>query len=517
MLTVTRLFLILLAVTLLLPGRLPRRLGAFGMILAGFAGAAFSARLGTRPMADLVTTARLEGVPPGFLAITTGLLFAGVIVLGIAAVTDLATNAPERRRALIAVVAWGGAAFLAWRDAGPLAVRTGWGATLADGALVTAGIAAVVAILYLARLDRGLAWLDDRLLAPPRPVPPAGWLVLDLVLALTGLLAALVVLLSGRLDLVLAAALILTVAAHLLSWRRGGGTPVPVLPVFAVALVPFGFLALSIAGTGPSLSLLAQGSFSGTAERLIAGLLLVVVVAFAGLWPLHGVVPGRWVLPIGAVLLWRVGVPIVPEGVAHWAPLVFPVVAVSVWRAAARRHLPELFAALAVLSAASVLPPGLTGARWLALACVLFLGLDALEAGSRVVAGLRRLAWLVPAWGMLLAITAGLESQVTYTVVTVLGLCAGVAWSYRELPPRLRAMAPTAGTGGGRSRDRSPPRSSARIVTTSPVTTSSRVGSTQRRRLPLGRQPFRPRSPGLNPTTRCINEPSARSRAATAD
>jgi hypothetical protein len=169
----------------------------------------------------------------------------------------------------------------------------------------------------------------------------------------------------------------------------------------------------------------------------MAGLLLVAVAAFAGLWPLHGVVPGRWALPVGAVLLWRVGVPLVPEGVVHWAPLVFPVVAVSVWRAAARAQLPELFGALAVMSAASVRHPAVAGAKWMALACLLFLTLDALDAQEprrRMVAGLRRLAWLVPGWGMLLTVTAGLEAQVAYTVLTVLGLCAGVAWSFRTRP-----------------------------------------------------------------------------------
>lgn len=448
MLTLTRLFLILLAVTLLLPGRVSRRLAAFGMILAGFAAAAFSARLGTRPLADLVTTARLEGLPSAFLGVTTGLLLTGVLLIGVAAVLDAATHAPERPRAFLALAAWVGAAWLVQRDAGPLAREAGWGATLAEGALVTAGLAAVVVTLYLIRLDRAFAWLDRRLLAPSRPVLPAGWQVLDLVLAAGGVVCALVVWRSGRLDLVLGAALALTIPAHILAWRRGGGSPVPVLPVFAVALVPLGFLTLSIAGTGPSLATLAQGPFSGTAERLMAGLLLVVVAAFAGLWPLHGVVPGRWVLPVGAVLLWRVGVPLVPDGVAHWAPLVFPVVAVSVWRAAARAELPELFAALAVLSAASVRPPAVLGAQWLALACLLFLALDALEPRSRVVSGLRRLAWLVPGWGMLLAVTAGLEAQVAYTVLTVLGLCAGVAWSFRarrEAP--LPAPPPTPAEG----------------------------------------------------------------------
>ncbi|MGH7657848.1 MAG: hypothetical protein ACREL6_06405, partial [Gemmatimonadales bacterium] len=253
-----------------------RRVAALGLCLAGFATAAFTARLGDIPLADIALRARTADIPASFPRITTGLLLGGLFVIGVAALADALLNRKERLRALLGAAAWAVATWLIIAGLIGSPGETGWGEAFLSGFPAIAGLAALLGAIYLVRLDRAFAWLDRRLLAPPgQDAALPGWPVLDAGLVVIGCLTFLIVVFARSMLLVSGAAMVLALAAHVLAWRRAGGTPVPVLPVFAIALIPLVTLALAIAGPGGrSLQALGGAPFSVPAERLLAGLLL---------------------------------------------------------------------------------------------------------------------------------------------------------------------------------------------------------------------------------------------------
>ncbi|MGH7658671.1 MAG: hypothetical protein ACREL6_10600, partial [Gemmatimonadales bacterium] len=211
-----------------------RRVAALGLCLAGFATAAFTARLGDLPLADIALRARTAGISGSFPRITTGLLLGGLLVIGVAALADALSNRKERLRALLGAAAWAVAAWLTIAGLSRAPGGTGWGEALLSGFLAIAGLAALLGAIYLVRLDRAFVWFDRRLLAPPRQdVTLPGWPVLDAGLVVIGCLALLTVAFARSMLLISGATVVLALAAHVLGWRRAGGTPVPVLPVFA--------------------------------------------------------------------------------------------------------------------------------------------------------------------------------------------------------------------------------------------------------------------------------------------
>lgn len=140
-------------------------------------------------------------------------------------------------------------------------------------------------------------------------------------------------------------------------WRRGTST-LPwrqlVLPgVALVAAVLLGWLALTIAGD-PFVRLggyFMAAPVSPAAERWLALLGLVMVVAMLAPWPLHRLGAGALLGPPAAILGWRMAGSLAPDMLGAWQPLVGLVLVPSAVVAAWRRHWSAALAAAATVVA----------------------------------------------------------------------------------------------------------------------------------------------------------------------
>jgi hypothetical protein len=117
--------------------------------------------------------------------------------------------------------------------------------------------------------------------------------------------------------------------------------------------------------------------------------------------------------------------------VAHWQPLAAAVIVLGLWHAAATRRISAGVLALAMFGLVSRPPDGPRGGLWL-------LGFVALLPFTRfwepllpsLPTRMVRLAWLLPAWGLLLVLRGGLSSQVLLSVLLAAGTAA-LLWNAR--------------------------------------------------------------------------------------
>jgi hypothetical protein len=182
----------------------------------------------------------------------------------------------------------------------------------------------------------------------------------------------------------------------------------------------------TIAGPeGLAIGSLPELPWSPAAERLLAPLLILPAWAMSGLWPLHREEPAAFTAPVGALLLARVALPAVPDGVEHWRAAAIPVVLLGLWHAVLSRRWAAAPAALALVGLLSVRPGGQLGAALLLAAGLL------VELGQRTRLGHRPLdvilrsgAALMGGVGALLTVEAGLRAEVVYTVAAAAALVA---------------------------------------------------------------------------------------------
>src|SRR6185437_11509632 len=201
--------------------------------------------------------------------------------------------------------------------------------------------------------------------------------------------------------------------------RSAGRPPVPLAPLLTLGLVPAWWLLATIAGPdGLHMGALSAIPASPAAERLLAIPLLLAGWALAGLWPLQRQVPGELVAGIGVLLMVRVAIPVVPDGLEHWRPLAMPLIAAGTWHAAL--SLRRLLVAVGV-AWVGLLGPGRDGT--VAAALLLATALLAVLLSWRAIRSplLARVAAAVTALGFgsgaLLAIESGLHAEVVYTVL----------------------------------------------------------------------------------------------------
>ena len=228
----------------------------------------------------------------------------------------------------------------------------------------------------------------------------------------------------------------------------------PIAPLLTlVLLLPAWWLMATIAGPeGLATGSLADLPWSPAAERLLAPVLLLAAWGMSGLWPLHQEEPAALTAPVAALLLVRVAMPAVPEGLDHWRALAMPVVLTGLWHGALARRWGEAVAGLAWVGLVTVTPVGEVGGALLLLAG---LGLELAHRlpaqggtiGPRLRPILRAGGALVLATGALLAIEGGLRTEVVYTVCAVAALVVGTG--PRRSPQAstasaLRATAPSA-------------------------------------------------------------------------
>jgi len=397
-------------------------LAALGLILVGLVllpgtggrlglGAVVAFNLGqaalrVAPAADASTT-----------AVNVGLALTGVAAALTAA---LRTFARERRGSAIAGAALvvAGAAAAVWQLRAPLALA-GSARTL----VAVLGIGAVAAGLALA------VGLDVRRLrsvhGQAQTSEPAGEARiggLAIVRASPGAIAAIA---AGTLAAAVGphvGAVFGGVALAALAgvWLERGGARGAGIAAAAVTVAALGvayWLLDTIAGpVGLALAALPEVPLSDAAERLLALPLAGVTWLLLGLWPLPRRPLASALAPAGVALWARVAAPALPDGIAHWQPLVALAAVAGLWHGAVAGRTRGLVLGLALLALAC------SGPTSAAAAVLLVIGAIAADVGSGVF---RRAGVVAAGLGMLLAFEAGLRAQVVFTVLAAVGMGAG--------------------------------------------------------------------------------------------
>lgn len=390
----------------LLGGERERRLGAGGLLSLGLGLAAWRAS-STDPSEPFAPP---DGLGSGFLIVNGGLLLLG---LGL----PLWAAAKGKPR----VVAWVA-----------IALGVGLVARLVAGLLYAGGPVRVLGsalglgltgagLVALSRAVSPLFTLGLGLFGEPlRPVLPEKNNAVSLVAALAAGAAATA--LGEHLSVVFLGVFVAVLAGFRL-FHSTGSRPPPVAPALTLVLGPVYWLLATIAGPiGLSIAAIPLVPVSPAAEWMVAPALLLAGWGTAGLWPLHRQLPGALVGLVGAVLLARIAVPMVPGGLEYWRPLAVPIVVLGTWHAAARARWPLLCTGAAFLGLAGSTPIGISGTWWL-LGSALVLELSGM---IPIRSTIRRLAhlvgWVASGWGGLMVLEGGLRGEVVYSALAAAGL-----------------------------------------------------------------------------------------------
>jgi hypothetical protein len=367
---------------------------------------------------------REANLPVTYLALTAALLLVGLALPLSLAVISLREGAPDGRRRpvlLLTALATGLVGGRVWL---PLALAGGMIRTLA-GAVVLLASAVVLRLLTrmlglgerLRRLDRSL--FAGQVAAPDESPPPGAWPLLAGHLGLAALTLSaphLILLLFGVVG---------TVATGVwLDRARAGSARWPAsLVAGLVVLAGAACFLLQVAGPiPPTLAALREGPFSVAFEFIAALMLLVAAWPLLQLWPFHARCRGPATRLAGGAVLVLLAAPVLPSGMGHWQPVVFPLLALSSWYAAGIGSAPLALTALATAGMISLGPAG----AWAGLG--LMAGVVALELPGWVLP--RRAMRGAVAGGVaglgaavLLPLLAGaLQAQVFYTVLLTAGL-----------------------------------------------------------------------------------------------
>ncbi|MGH7514785.1 MAG: hypothetical protein ACREOQ_17910 [Gemmatimonadales bacterium] len=392
--------LIVLGVALLPAGR-TRSLAACAAIGSGLALAGLRAGP-AQPVATL---------PPGFVAVEGALLVIGGLLALTSALAALRSARTPANVVGSAALAGGGLGVVLSGGRYLIAAPTG---ALLIAVIVIAGVGAL--LVAAGRLVRA-AVPQDRPQSPP------------IALALIGggaLLAAV----SSSTGGVFVGCMLAAIGGWLIS-RPSATRNLPVAPmVVLLLLLPAWRLMATIAGPeGLSIGALPDLPWSPAAERLLAPVLLLAAWVMSGLWPWHRQEPAALTAPVAALLVARVAIPAVPDGLDHWRALAFPLVMLGLWHGVLTRRRAESASGLAWVGLVTATPVGQAGG-----ALVLLAGL-ALELAERLPArvkwaapGVRAVATVVLSTGALLAIEGGLQTEVVYTVLAAAALVVGAGW-----------------------------------------------------------------------------------------
>ena len=399
---------------LLSEGRL-RRIAAGGMVSLGLGLAAWKV---SSPEGPLATP---DGLGGGFLLVNGGLL-----VLGLALPVWAALGHVFGRGGLPAAPAIGiGVVLVGWVcagfvSAGGFRVVASAGALGLAGAVLIRGSRALASTRPAEKLGR---WLFGEPLRPGHGA--GGWGRWPAAGVAAGAVAAA---LGSHLELVFLGTIVAAWCAHLLFHSRGT-RPGPLAPALALLLVPTYWLLRTIAGpVGTGIGALPSVPLSPAAESVVAPALLLVAWGVSGLWPFHRQVPGALLAPVGALLLLRIGQPLVPGGLEHWQPLAVPLLVAGIWHAAARGRWPLLAAGAGLLGILVLSTAGAVGAACL-FGAGLLLEMSALRPPSDggVTRTISMLAWAAGAWGGLLVLEGSLRSEVVYSAFGAAGLALIIA------------------------------------------------------------------------------------------
>jgi hypothetical protein len=209
--------------------------------------------------------------------------------------------------------------------------------------------------------------------------------------------------------------------------RRDGGSHVPLAPLLTLPLLAAWWLMAAIAGPdGLGVAALPLVPLSPAAERMLAPVVLVAAWATSGLWPLHRQMPGGLLAVAGALLVTRVVLPAMPDGLEHWRPLAMPLVVAGLWHAGLSRRPASLAVGLAWIGLLGGTASGKRGAVLL-LAAALVLELGRLDERLRHSRPARVLVAAASSLGGVLALEAGLRTEVVYTAAGAAALVSAIA------------------------------------------------------------------------------------------
>ncbi len=407
----------LLGAVALLAGLLPtasaRRRGMAGALLIALALASLS-HAGGRVW-------RGAALPGSFLGITAALLLAGLgipLLLVVQALRGERWTPRARNVALLTVIA---VVVVGLVIATPLAVQGGRTTLVA---LAGIGLCAGILAYAAPRIAAGTRWLDA-LIFPRRsaPSPASDGRSRGLLGVSAG--CALGALLVSRLDLLLLTVVIGGLAGVLLEHRLTRRWPL-VAPIALAGVLVVGYLMIHVAGETPlTMESLEAAPYSDAFEILIVLLLGLACWVLLGLWPFASTLRGPHATLLAAVLLVRVVAPILPDGATHWQPIFYLIPAIAAWHAAATGRHNEALRALGTLGLLS----GSDVAGWagIGLAACALVGEGAVlvPASGREATGVwlfaLRATAVVAALLLLPLLQGALETQVVYTVLTVLG------------------------------------------------------------------------------------------------
>jgi hypothetical protein len=197
-------------------------------------------------------------------------------------------------------------------------------------------------------------------------------------------------------------------------WRLAPATPrraVPLGPSITLLLLPTYWVLNTIAGpVGLEIRSLQDVPLSPAAERLLSAVLLLV--AWGAGW-----LTGALSAPAAALLLTRVGMEAVPEGLAYWRTIAFPLLVVALWFAGLRKRLDLVAVAGGFLGLLSLDSDGVLGGYLLLAAAIL------LEVGP----GIPIVLVLLAGWGGIEALTGTLRVEVVYSVLAMVGVGVALA------------------------------------------------------------------------------------------
>lgn len=265
----------------------------------------------------------------------------------------------------------------------------------------------------------------------------------SLALLATHAVGALVALVAPHLHVLMLAVVISMVAGEFLERRLRALPPPVTLTLTLIATgVAWYFLALVAGGGHLALAALPEAPYSPAFELGASLLLGLVAYRLLGFWPLHGARQGPVSPLLGAILLVRLVLPVLPSGLGHWQPLLYLLLAVAVWHAALMRRPGEAAVTLAGLGLLS----GDATAAWSGLVLVAGSGTLALVWQLKRIGRIRRvpgrralrtagvfgLPVLIP------VLSGGLAVEVFYSVVVVSG-AAVLLWRVdpREQPGHI--------------------------------------------------------------------------------
>jgi hypothetical protein len=432
-----QLFVLLAAGALLLELSRRRALALVGVTTVALAVAAFEVRVSRGSASSLALRALESGVPISFLRINTGLLLLGlgsvIAAALISRVVDRDRSAATAVASLVILVAAIGLIIALV----PLGRSIGWLPSLIAAGALLAALASILIVVRVSRLRLLWVWLDSTVLEKqPASLVPVPASTPDIVWLVGFLIAGCTVAFAPTLRSVTLASVVAATVGHILLRRNGAGWRLPLLPVFALCLLPvFHYFAAITGDPNPAISSLVDAPLSTAAQLRIVPWIFLAAWGFSGLWPIQGAVPA-YARPLSIVLLVRLAAVPLSEGVVHWSPIFLPVIVLALFHLAATggnpavraRRFQGLLVAGGLLGAVAG-GRGLEAATVMAVAATIYPFIQPLEVrGPSAFRAGGRLFWVIPLAAIVPLLGAGLAVQVSYTVLAAGATAAGF-WS----------------------------------------------------------------------------------------